>query len=378
MKAGEIFFKTMPFVMAKLLLGLITVLLSAILFGILLGIAWLFFGGAGSGSVDAAKDGGIFSAMSGGMILIMLSIWVGGTSLIRFLIMHYLGYLVKAGHIAVIAEAVTTGRVPDNQVSYGKRMVTERFATSNIYFLVDKLVGGAVKQIQKGIGKLGNTLNFIPGMKSIAGLAQFFVELSLGYVDECCLGYTFYKKDQGACKSAADGVVIYAQNWKSLLGSAAATMTMVILGLIGITLVLFLLFGLLIHAFNLPNWARWAAFGLALLIAIAIKFAFMDSFILTRTMVAYMRVAPTTVITFDLYGKLCGLSSKFKELFKKGEEEQPTPQFAYAGAGGNVGNGQTQALVPNEAGEKPVFCGSCGAKNTRGVKFCGSCGAAMP
>jgi hypothetical protein len=358
MKAGELYSKTMPFVWAKLLLGLVTVLVSAVLFGILMGLAWLF--------------------NSEGVTVVMFLVWLGAVGIVRFVIMHYFGYMVKAGHIAVMAEAVTTGRVPDNQVVYGKQMVTERFATSNIYFAVDKLVSGAVKQIQRGIGKLGNALDFIPGMQQVAGLAQFFVELSLGYVDECCLGYTFYRKEQGAFKSAADGVVIYAQNWKTLLGSAAKTMAMVILGLAGITLALFLVLGLLFRVFA---WPGWAAFVLALLIALAIKFAFMDSYILARTMAAYMGVVPTTAITFDLYGKLSGLSAKFKELWNKGQQEEPTPQPAYAAPSG--GYAQTppptaQTVSQDAPEEKPAFCGSCGAKNKRGVKFCGGCGAAMP
>jgi hypothetical protein len=185
--------------------------------------------------------------------------------------------------------------------------------------------------------------------------------------------------------------VIYAQNWKVLLGSAAKTMALVILGLIGITLVLFAALGLLFRLFDGPGWV---AFGMALLIAFAIKSAFIDSFILARTMVAYMSVAPTTVITFDLYGKLCGISNKFKELFNKGQQEQPTPAPAYAGASATNAQPTPQpgfaqsppapqptTSAPPTAGassaEKPIFCGQCGAKNKRGVKFCGSCGAKL-
>lgn len=346
----------MPFVWAKLLLGLATALACVILFAILMGLAWLF--------------------NSDGVTGIMLLIWLGVTGVIRFFLMHYIGYMLKAGHIAVIAEAATTGHIPENQIAYGKQMVTERFATSNIYFAVDKLVSGAVKQIQRGIGKLGNALDFIPGMSTVAGLAQFFVELSLGYIDECCLGYTFYKKEQGAFKSAADGVVIYAQNWKVLLGSAAKTMLMVVLGLIGITIALFVVLGLL---FRLFSWPGWVAFVIALLIAFAVKSAFIDSFILARTMTAYMGVAPTTVITFDLYGKLSGLSSKFKDLLHKGQQEQPMAESAYAGSGGYEAIPATVQAVSETGGaeEKPVFCGKCGARNKRGVKFCGSCGSTM-
>ena len=300
MKANEVYTKTMPFVWAKLLLGLVTVVASAVLFAVFMGLAWLF--------------------NSGGVTGIMLLIWLAGVGVVRFVLMHYIGYLLKAGHIAVMTEAITTGRIPDNQVAYGKQRVKNRFAQSSIYFAVDKLVGRAVKQIQKGIGTLGNAFGSIPGMGAVTSLAKFFVDLSLGYIDECCLGYTFYNEKQSAFKSAADGVVIYAQNWKKLLGNAAKTMAIVILALAGITLVLFIVLGLV---FRLFAWPGWVAFAIALMIALAVKYAFIDSFILARTMTAYMEDAPSTEITFDLYGKLSRLSSKFKELLSKAEVEVP-------------------------------------------------------
>ncbi len=308
MKAKDIFFKTLPFVWAKLLLGLATVLISGILLAVLMGI----------GALIGNDNAGV----------IMFVIWLCGAGVVRFFLTHYIGYMLKAGHIAVMVEAVTTGRVPQNQIAYGKQKVTERFATANIYFAVDKLISGAVKQIQRGIGRVGNLLSAIPGIGAVTGLAQFFIGLSLGYIDECCLGYTFYKKEQGAFKSAADGIVIYSQNWKTLLGSAAKTMLMVVFGLIGITLALFILLGFIFRLISVPG--IWA-FLISFFIALAVKSAFIDSFILSRTMAAYMKVAPSTVITFDLHGKLCGVSAKFKELFNKGAQEQN--QQVYAGTG---------------------------------------------
>jgi len=108
LSANVIFHKTMPFVWAKLLPGVITVVASAVVLAILFGIAWLF--------------------KSEGVYFVMFLIWLALTGIIRFVINHYIGFLVKAGHIAVITEAVTTGSVPENQVAYGKEAVKERFA----------------------------------------------------------------------------------------------------------------------------------------------------------------------------------------------------------------------------------------------------------
>lgn len=350
MTSKQLFNQTRPFCMAKLALGGATVLLSLVLFLLLMGIGWLF------------GDGGM---------LVTFIIWVGGTGVIRFALMHYFGYLVKAGHIAVIAEAMKTGRIPDNQVDYGKQMVTQRFATSNIYFTVDKLVTGAVKQIQGGIEKLGNKLDFIPGMEAVAGLAKFFVDIALGYIDECCFGWTFYNPEQGAFKSAADGVVIYAQNWKVLLKDAAKTMVKVVLGMIGMTLVIFVPVGLL---FKILKWSPLIAFLMAALIAWAVKFAFVDSYIMCQMMVSYMQVAPATTITFDLYSTLSGISSSFKELWNKGQAESPQPAYAAAAP---APASAAPAASPAPTAAKPVFCGQCGTRNDAGTKFCGSCGAKL-
>lgn len=293
----DLFSKTLPFIWAKLALGAATVLISIVLLLILMGLGWLF-GGTG--------------------MLVMFIIWCIAVGIVRFILMHYFGYLVKAGHVAVIAEACMTGQIPEDQVAYGKAMVTERFATSNIYFAVDNLVTAAVKQIQKGIGSVGNVLDFVPGMGAITGLAQFFVSIALGYVDECCLGWTFVKTEQSAFKSAADGVVIYAQNWKDLFKDAAKTMLKAILLLAIIVLVVFIPIGGL---FKILKWSGGFAFLLSCLIAWVVKFTFIDSYIMIQMMISYMGVAPDTVITFDLYSKLCGISSKFKELYNKGMQD---------------------------------------------------------
>lgn len=353
MNASQIYRKTMPFVWAKLMVGLITVGISIVLFAVLMGLGWLF--------------------NSDGVTVIMFIIWMSAVGVVRFVLMHYFGYLIKVGHVAVIIQAITTERIPDNQVEYGKQIVTKRFVTSNIYFAVDKLVSGAVKQIQHVVEKAGNALDFIPGMDAVVGLAKFFIDISLGYIDECCLGYTFYKKEQSTFKSAADGVVIYAQNWKKLLKDAAKTMVMVVVALIVIVLIAFIALGLL---FRLLHWSGFVAFVIACFIAWAIKFSFIDSYILVKMMVSYMEVAPTTQITFDLYGKLSGMSASFKELYHKGEQEQPSVQPACAKVN-NVPE-QKDAPVPSASTEvKAVFCGQCGAKNESGSKFCGTCGERM-
>ena len=356
MKAEQLFRKTMPFCMAKFALGGAMVLILSVLLGIFCGIGWLF------------GDMGL---------IIGFLIWCSCIKFVYLIVMNYVGYLVKAGHIAVLAETAVTGKVPADQVNYGKNKVKERFVTSNVYFAVDKLVAGAVKEIQRGIEKVSNFLDFVPGMDKVASLAKWFVDLSLGYIDECCLGYTFYKEEQGAFQSACDGVVIYAQNIRHLLKNAAMTMLKLVLATLAAVLVVFVPVGLV---FRLLKLSGLFAFVVACLIAWVVKFAFLDSYILCQTMAGYMAVATTTEITFDLYGKLSNISAKFRELWEKGKAEDPTGTY-----GGQPGyekesydtSGQETLRIPEAAAQTTAagkFCGECGAKNETGAAFCGSCG----
>ncbi len=295
MSASTIFSKTMKFAWMKLGLGLATAVISVLLFLILTGIAMLFKSEEGLGY---------------GII-----IWFFLSIAVYYIVNLYFGYLVKAGHVAIISTAVTTGRVPNNQFEVAKDMVKERFATSNAYLVIDRLVSGAVSQLQKGLQKIDHLFGAIPGVTMIINVLQLFVGIALNYVDECCLGYTFINPDMNVFEAAADGVVIYFQNWKKLLKSAAKT-SLIVIGLTILAWIIpFLLLGALFSLFDGP---RFIAFVIAVMIALAIKSAFIDSYIMISMMTSYMQVAQTTEITFDLYDKLCRLSRKFRELFNKG------------------------------------------------------------
>ena len=302
MRAIDVYLKTMKFVWLKLALGAAMILFSIITLAIFMGIG---------------------SLIGGDIMTIMFFVWIVLVFGVFIWVNRYFGYMIKADHIAMVTTAVTTGSLPENQLEAAKVMVKERFATSNVYFVVDRLVSGAVGQLQKGLQKIDSLLGGIPGVSAILAFAQMFVHIALGYIDECCLGYTFLHKDQSAFKSAADGVVIYFQNWKKLLKDAAVTALIVM----GVTFLAWLLPFLIFVGIFSALRIHWVfAFFIALMFGAAIKSSFIDSYMMVKMMTSYMQVAPTTQITFDLYDKLCKLSSKFRNLFNKGQQEQPQSQ----------------------------------------------------
>ncbi len=334
MKAGEVYRKTMQFCWLKLLVGVIHILVASILFAVLAGLAVLF--------------------KSQGVGVVMFLIWLSLLGIVNFIFKHYLGYLLKAGHVAVVACSFRDEKVPNNPFRTGVQMVKQRFVTTNVYFVIDKLVAGAVKQLQNAFGKLTNVLGGVPGVDMLTKLGKMFIDISLGYVDECCLGYTFYNDMQNAYKSAADGVVIYAQNWRILLKNAAVTMFIVLLVFVLITIVSMFIFGAVFRLIGFTTEGSGiVGFVLGLLAAFTVKYAFIDTWIMVKMMSSYMMVVPTTQITFDLYGKLRGMSSKFGELLKK------------------AGSEPSSVTSQIESGQ---ICSQCGETLNEGVKFCGKCG----
>ncbi len=301
MKAGEIYRKTMKFVWMRLGLGALVTVISLVLLAIAVGI-----------SIALKSDLGV---------MLSLFIWCILTAVVYEVVINYMGYIVKAAHIAVVTQAVTTGTIPDNMYAVGKEMVQKRFGATNAYFVIDKLITGAVKQLQSGVGKLDNALGNIPVISTILSFVQLFIGIALGYIDECCLGYTFTKPEDGAFKAGCDGVVVYFQNIKHLLKSAlGTTLTVMVVSCLA-WVISFLATSGVLGLLGVP-W--FVSVLISVMLTIIVKGSFVDSYMMVKTMVSYMEVAPSTQITFDIYGKLCKLSSKFKSLFTKAQEESPS------------------------------------------------------
>ena len=345
----QLWSKTMPFVWAKLALRLVAILIGAIILAICI---WIF---------TANEAVGFFAIIFG----LAASISIYG------FVIRVFGYAIRVGHIAVLVETIKTGNLPDNQLVYGKTKVVEKFKTAAIFFVLDRLVDRAVQQLQGTLGSAASLLGALPGMGSVVKFAQKVLGIALKYVDECCIGWIFYNddKNQSATKGAIDGIVIYFQNWKRILGDALKTAMLVVIFTFVLFLALLAIFALLLNALGSGGvWTFLAAF-LGLMIALAVKRALIDSWVMIRMLSGYMAVAPSTEIKFDIYGKLSGLSPSFRKLCDQ--------------ATGELINSDSNTTTPAAAAPdttaasaaKPVFCGECGAKNSPGTQFCGECGS---
>lgn len=350
MKAFDIFKKTMTFVWIRLGVNL------AVSVGVILWtIIWLAIAGA----------------VDNGFMLLLTLIAIASSGKIVGLIQQYIGYMIKSAQIAVIAETFRTGSVPNNMIAFGKERVKTKFAQANVYILLDKLVSGSVRQINKIVNStVGWIEKIIPQAKVITKIIQKFTTLTLTYVDECCLCYAFMKDDQSAFKSAADGVVIYFQNWKSLLKSSAKGTGIALAAELAVGVIAYLIAMAVVGLFDATlGWL--IALVAALCVIFSLRDALLGSYMMIYTMENFNKEVQTDNISVDLYGKLCGMSEKFKELFEKGGGSTVNqPSLA---AAGNVSAPVTAASV-SEPRESKRFCSGCGAELSSSILFCSNCG----
>jgi len=353
----ELLAKTMPFIWAKLMLRLIAV-------GIGVGIVAL----------------GVW-IMSRGNVLPGFVVVIAGLiayPAICFILNRGAGYFVRLGHIAVLVEMIKTGKAPaDGMVEHSKKMVMSRLGAAAAFFFIDKAVDMALNQLMRLVSGAVNLLGSIPGAGFLKTFAKTATKKSLKYADECCIAWIFYgPPEQSAVKGAVDGIVIYFQNWKKILGSAVVTaiIFLVIQFIVGFVIGI----GFVTALGGAGSVWQILVLIILALVALAIKQAYLDSWAMIKMLHSYMSVAPTTEIRFDLYTKLKGMSKSFAGLFKKipQEELNNVPQ----GAPPPMVNQQPQMMnqqQPQMMNQQPlgdIFCGECGAKNAAGTKFCGDCG----
>ncbi|MCA0029789.1 hypothetical protein [Mesorhizobium sp. B263B2A] len=266
--------------------------------------------GYGVGHISTDPDGPMSFALWGSVV------GFGIVSIAVYWIREYILYVVKAGHIAVMVHLIDGQDVPggQDQIAYARQVVTERFAEANILFVVDQLVKGGIRAIT---GLLGGIAAFlpIPGLSGLVSFINTVIRLSLTYVDEIILGYNIRINSSSPFETARQGVVLYAQNGKTMVKNAVWLAVI----MWGVSFVIFL--AMLAPAaailFIMPGQLAGWAFVLAIVFAWAFKAAFIEPFAIACLMQVYFKTIEGQVPDPAWDARLSEASSKFRELKDK-------------------------------------------------------------
>lgn len=307
MKPTAIIAKTVPFMLIRLAAYIVFFL------GICLYAVIAF------GAINLVGSDNIFG------IILFFSFAGGGFAIYRF-VQEYITYMIKAAHVAVIAHMCIYGSVPDgfNMYNFGVEKVKKQFVTANVLFGLDRLIAGAVRQIQRVIGNVGQLLSFIPGVKGFTNVLNLFVDIILSYVDECIMAMIFLKPEQNPWKTAADSIVLYVQNWKTILKTGGK----ILVGILIFTALIYLLtWGIFSGLFNDAETGMGGivAFAITIIFVLILKAALLDPVIMIYMMDGYLKVAYNQVPAMDLYAKVEGMSKKFRDILGKAGPNPTVP-----------------------------------------------------
>ncbi|MER9523101.1 hypothetical protein NKI96_05905 [Mesorhizobium sp. M0292] len=266
--------------------------------------------GYGVGHVSTDPDGPLSFALWGGIV------GIGAVSIALYWIREDILYVVKAGHIAVMVHLIDGREIPNgqDQIAYAKDVVKERFAEANILFVLDQLVKGAIRAITGLIGGIAAFLP-IPGLGGLVAFINTVIRLSLTYVDEIILGYNIRINSSSPFETARQGVVLYAQNGKTMVKNAIWLAVI----MWGVSFVIFLLMLAPAAAIMwfIPGQLGGWAFVLAVLLAWAFKAAFIEPFAIACLMQVYFKTIEGQVPNAEWDQRLAEGSSKFRELRDK-------------------------------------------------------------
>lgn len=304
-KTFGVLIKTLPFIIFRLLVYLGVAFTFLLVTGIGAGIGYLITSFAEEPGAGAFVGGAIGFALTLGIMY-----WVR----------EYILYLVKAGHIAVMVELLD-GRTDlpggKGQIDYAQSKVRERFVESSILFGLDQLLKGILRMVNRTLSRIGNFIP-IPGLDSLMGIAGTLITLSLTYTDEIIIAHNFRVRSDNPWATSKDAVVLYAQNYTTMLKNAFFLM----LGIWLITFVIFLLFlvpmGALVAFF--PGASTFGGLVMAIVFAWCFKAALIEPFAVAAMMQVYFKAVEGQTPNEEWDQKLTKLSGKFRKLKQKAEE----------------------------------------------------------
>jgi len=249
------------------------------------------------------------------------TIWGGGigfalTAGVLYFAREYILYIVKAGHIAVLVKLIDGEAIPDgrNQITYASAIVKDRFVEANVLFAVDQLVKGVLNAI---VGIVQGVASFlpIPGLTNLVALVRAFLKIAVGLVDEVILAHAIRTNSTNPWGSAQEALVLYAQNYPTMLKNAA-WLTIITYGLAFVVFLVMLAPAAAIVWFLPGGWSA-TGFVFALIFAWAVKAALIEPFAIACMMQVFFRTTAGQRPDPEWDARISGVSRKFSELKDK-------------------------------------------------------------
>ncbi|WP_407166554.1 hypothetical protein [Bradyrhizobium sp. ORS 111] len=238
--------------------------------------------------------------------------WVWGA------VLRYVLHVIACGHVAVLTELITQGRIGDGregQFAYGRRIVTARFGEVAALFGLGVLVRGVLRAFHNALDTLGEWLP-TPGVSTIVGLINTILAAATRYLDKVVLSYDLARGGDDPRRNVQDGLVYYCQNAKPIL--TTSVWMVIVERSLSILLCLALLIPAGLATMALPDAIRdngaLVTVSVAALLALTLRSAFIQPLFLICIMIRFHTLVHDQAINATWVGYLDGLSDKFRQI----------------------------------------------------------------
>ena len=198
--------------------------------------------------------------------------------------------------------------------AYGKRVVTERFAQTNVLFAMDLLVEGVVRAFNRTRDWVGNLLP-IPGMQGLMNVVKAILYSASTYLDETIFSYVLARNETNPWRGGQEGLIYYCQNAKPILKTAI--WVVVLDKVLSVVLWGLMLLPALLVAQLVGAGAGFWTLAIAALFAANARSAFLEPLFLIMVMTTFHVSVENQPINLEWDARLTSLSGKFKELKEK-------------------------------------------------------------
>ena len=306
-EATRVYRRTLPFVLLQFGIGVLFSMFGVLYLGLL---AWL-------GTRFLSGDGGTGLLILAGVMLFGLITFAG----IWRLLNHYVLYLVKTGHIAVIAHVVDTGTVPENQLRYGIEQVSEYFVSASALFGMSELIDAVLQGFNRTVARVQSMIPIpLPsGLQNLIDLLQKSVELTVSYLDNAIIAYMFVDRNENRWASARDGLVLYGKTWKMVLGSTL----LIVVGMYALSFVLLMILVPIGAALDVLPTTFEAASWLVILGLVAVVHAgIVKPWVKTVVITTFLIEARDETPDSETMDWIAERSPRFGEILEKAETDE--------------------------------------------------------
>jgi len=138
---------------------------------------------------------------------------------VLYILREYTLYLIKAGHVAVMARMLDKRTVPSGigQLGCGATAVRETFWETSTLFVFDQLIKAVLSSLETIFKRI---TMFVPFLAPLLALGQSVVTIAVTYIDEMILAHIMRTRPADPWRAGADALVLYAQNGKAMMINA--------------------------------------------------------------------------------------------------------------------------------------------------------------